>query len=434
MRRPAKLLSAHVSGLSAKGLARLQIDSHPRQGLELWGPLPGEEVLVQLGTRRNVWLQQVIQPHLQRREPRCSHCGPCGGCSLQHLSDEGQLAWKSDRLYRRLREVAPEAELLPALASPQSFHYRTKVEFSFHRQWVGFHRRGCFDRVVDVDHCWIAPPAHREALRQTRQWMLDHQLEGWDPRSFGGDLRYLLLRQANPGDDWLALLVTRCNLPVACLEDWRDRLAGLGPRGLIWVEQSSTGGAIVPEREHLLLGHNAIEQRLGDLTFRLGWRSFFQSNPPAYRLLLDQLKAWLGKPRRLLDLYCGIGSLGLYVADSETELVGVENVPQAIEDARRCAQELGRPADFHAMAAEQWEDWNAEVAIVDPPRGGCHPTLVDKLAEHGPAQIFYVSCNPERFLTEWTRLRNNYRLEKAVACDFFPQTAHIELLAWLRRL
>ena len=434
MKRNAKLLPAHVAGLTAKGLARLQIDSHPRKGLELWGPLPGEEVLVQLGSRRNVWLQEVLNAHEHRQEPRCTHYGPCGGCSLQHLSQDAQLEWKSERIYQRLRQLAPAAEILPALPSPQSFHYRTKVEFSFHRQWVGFHRRGCFDRVVDIDHCWIAPPAHREALHRTRQWMREHKLEGWDARSLEGDLRYLMLRQANPGGDWLAVLVTRCDLPREQLEDWRQRLAPLNPRGLIWVEQSSTGGAIVPEREHLLWGEDALDQSLGHLQFQLGWRSFFQSNPPAYQRLLEQLRGWLGAPKRLLDLYCGVGSLGFFVSGPDTEIVGVENVPQAIEDARRSAQIMGRRASFHVMAAEQWEDWDVDAAIVDPPRSGCHPELIERLAERGPAEVFYVSCNPERFLAEWDRLSRNYRLEKAVACDFFPQTAHIELLVWLRRL
>ena len=113
--------------------------------------------------------------------------------------------------------------------------------------------------------------------------------------------------------------------------------------------------------------------------------------------------------------------------------MGVENVPQAIEDARRCAQELGRPASFHVQAAELWDDWDVDAVIVDPPRSGCHPSLIEKLVERGPSELFFVSCNPERFLDDLLKLRSCYRLEQAVACDFFPQTAHIELLSWLRR-
>lgn len=438
MKPTAKLLPAQVQGMTAKGLARLHIESHPRQGLELFGPLPQEEILVQLGSRRNVWLQEVLQPHPQRREARCLHFGPCGGCTLQHLPESTQLEFKSQRIYKQLPEGT---EILPPLASPQPFHYRTKVEFSFARESVGFHRRGCFDKVVAVDHCWIAPPAHQAALAQTRAWMREHQLSGWDARNFQGDLRYLLLRQANSLDlepaEWLLMLVTRTGLEAALIEDWSRRLQPLGPHGLLWVEQSATSGAIVPEHEHLLYGEERITQRLGELTFRLGWRSFFQSNPPAYQLLLDQLRRWLLplQPSSLLDLYCGIGSIGLYVAPPECRLVGVENVPAAIEDARRSANEMGRVAEFHVCPSEDWEDWAGfDVAIVDPPRSGCHPRLVERLAEHGPAHVFYISCNPDRFLGEFARLKAHYRLEKAVACDFFPQTGHIELLAWLRRI
>lgn len=433
MKRSARLVSAQVRGLNSKGQARLHVESHPREGLALWGPLPQEEVLVQLGSRRNVWLQEVVQPNSLRREARCLHYGPCGGCSLQHLSQDGQLLFKAARLEERLRALAPNLEIEPALASPQSYHYRTKVEFSFARDQVGFHRRGCFDRVVEVDRCWIAPPAHHQALACTRAWMKDHSLSGWDARKLSGDLRYLLIRQANPGQDWLAVLVTRCGLPFELLRDWQARLEALGASGLLWVEQSSTAGAIVPAAEHLLFGQNRLRQPLGELTFHLGWRSFFQSNPPAYQRLLDRLRAWMGEPARVLDLYCGIGSLGLYVTGPRTRLVGVESVPEAIADAQRCADELGRAASFHVGAAENWTEWDCDTAIVDPPRSGCHPGLIEKLCQVGPQQVFYVSCNPERFFSEWSRLSAHYRLGRAVVCDFFPQTAHVELLVALVR-
>lgn len=416
----------------------MHVESHPRQGLELFGPLPDEQIEIQLGSRRNLWLQQVLEPHPKRREARCLHFGPCGGCTLQHLDEETQLELKARRIYRQLPETC---EVLPALASPQPFHYRTKVEFSFNRQELGFHRRGCFDKVVSVDRCWIAPPAHYQALALTRAWMRDHQLSGWDARAQVGDLRYLLLRQAsneepNPGE-WLLLLVTRTGLDPELIQDWKRRLEPAGAQGLFWVEQSSTAGAIVPEQEHLLHGQERIEQKLGPLTFRLGWRSFFQSNPPAYRLLLDQLKEWLLplKPESLLDLYCGIGSIGLYVAPADCRLVGVESVEPAIEDARRCAAEMGRAAEFHVCPSENWTEWAGfSAAIVDPPRSGCHPRMLERLVAEGPAEVFYISCNPDRFVAELAQLKSAYRLEKAVACDFFPQTGHVELLAWLRRL
>jgi len=436
VKRPAKLLQARATGLTSKGLARIRIDSHPRQGLELWGPLPGEELEVQLGSRRNIWLQQVLVPHPQRREPVCLHYGACGGCSLQHLKYGAQLEAKSAALYRILAEIAPQAELLAPLPSPQGLHYRTKVEFSFHREWVGFHRRGCFDRVVDIQHCWIAPGIHDEALQATRQWARQQGFTGWDARRFVGDLRYLMIRQSNPNSqDWLAVLVTRPELPLESLRQWQAALLPLKPRGLIWVEQESPGGAIVPLRQQLLWGEDCLEQSLGELTFRLTWRSFFQTNPPAYLKLLEQLRAWLGSPSSLLDLYCGIGSIGIFASRPDCHLVGVESVPQAIEDARRCAAELGRTgAEFHCKAAEEWDNFNFDAVVVDPPRGGCHPKLIEKLVRAGPPHIFYVSCNPQRFIQELSQLSSCYQLVRAQTCDFFPQTAHLELLAQLRRL
>lgn len=432
MKRTAKLLPAQVTGLTSKGLARLHIDSHPRQGLELWGPLPGEEVMVQLGQRRNCWLQQIQTTHPQRREPRCAHFGACGGCSLQHWDESAQLQWKSQRIYNQL----PPAQRLPPVPSPQPFHYRTKVELSFLGQQLGFHRRGCFDRSVAVEHCWIAPPSHREAVRRTRAWQARHRLQGWSPRNFVGDLRYLMIRQANPGREWLAVLVTRAGLSPELVQEWAEGLQELQPSGLIWVEQESPAAAIVPLREHLMWGDNRIRQPLGPLHFELGWRSFFQSNPPAYRLLLEQIREWMeaSPPVRLLDLYCGIGSIGLYVAPPQSHLLGLETVAEAVEDARRCAQAMGRTARFEVGQAEDWQDWDVDVALVDPPRSGCHPRFLQVLKERGPKEIFYISCNPERFLKEWSELSQVYRLQSVRAFDFFPQTAHCELLCWLRRL
>ena len=419
--------------MTNKGLARVKVETHPRDGLELWGALPGEQIQIQLGHRRNLWLQQIDSVHPQRRESRCLHAGPCGGCAWQHWSDEAQLQAKSERVYRALAGVAPELTPEPPRASPQPFHYRTKVEFSFLGSQLGYHRRGCFDRAVDVDFCWIAPPAHFGAVTRTRAWMRDHGLSGWNPRSAQGDLRYLLVRQANPGSDWLTVLVTRPGLDPELLQDWSARLEPLGPRGLVWVEQESPAGAIVPLHEHLLFGANEVRQPLGHLHFSLGWRSFFQTNPPAYQQLLDTLRLWLQPlaPASLLDLYCGIGSIGLYVTDAPTRLVGVENVPEAVADAARCA--VGREAEFHACPAEAWGDWNHPVAIVDPPRSGCHPELVRRLAQHGPRDVFYISCNPDRLVAEMAVLGEHYRVERAAAFDFFPQTAHLELLCWLRR-
>jgi 23S rRNA (uracil-5-)-methyltransferase RumA len=428
-RRTAQLLPARVPDLNGKGLARIEIATHPRGGLELWGPLPGETIEVQLGSRRNLWLQQVLMPHPQRREARCSHYGPCGGCSLQHWSEAGQLEWKSQRLVRRL----PAQQVLPPQASPQPFHYRTKVELSFLGEGLGYHRRGCFDRGLTVEHCWIAPPVHRSLVEITREWQREHQLAGWQPRQGVGDLRYLVIRQANAlqAGDWLAVLVTRPDLPVEVMQDWARRVEPLAPQGLIWVEQESPAAAVVPARQHLLWGQDRWVQPLGHLNFELSWRSFFQSNPPAYLKMLERLRDWYGQRGPLLDLYCGIGSIGLFISDGA--LVGVENVPEAIADARRCAAQWGRQARFEVAPAEDWQEWNFPVAVVDPPRSGCHPKLIEKLIEQGPQEVFYISCNPERFLSEWSHLQQVYELKAVQAFDFFPQTAHVELLTWLQR-
>lgn len=418
-------------------MGKLELVDPPRQGLELGGVAPGERLRAQLGQRRNIWLQQVVEPHPQRREPPCVHYGVCGGCSLQHLSPQLQLQLKAERVYRLF---APDAPVLPACPSPQIFRYRTKVELSFiehrdGRSTLGFMRRGCFDRGVEVQDCLIGPPCLPEAAARTRRWQAEHALRAWNPKTHQGDLRYLVLRQANPGQDWLGVLVTRPELNPQWIDDWSRRLIPLGPQGLLWIEQESSAGAVVPLREHLLWGENRLRQPLGPLTFELGWRSFFQIHPPAYLQMLQQLQQWIAplQPTSLLDLYCGIGSIGLSCAPDEAQLVGVESVPEAIEDARRISRSLGRKARFEVARAEDWEDWNHPVVILDPPRSGCHPQLLERLQQNPPEHLFYISCNPDRLAAELSSLQSAYRLEALQAFDFFPQTAHVELLARFRR-
>lgn len=387
---------------------------------------PRDRALCFVGKHRRGWLQAVLQPDPSRVEPACPHYGVCGGCSRQHLGYAAALEFKARAVYEGL----PALEVLPPVPSPSPWFYRTKVEFSFSPDGnPGFMRKGRWDQVAPVRTCWIGPAANPEVLAAARAWARRHGLKGWDARAQTGLLRWLVLRQSSTNGHWLAVLVAQGEVPQA--RELAEELTQLGARGVLLATQSALAGAVKPDRVDLLAGEDRLVERLGSLEFELGWRSFYQANPPAYLRLLEAAGDWCGPVNRLLDLYCGIGTIGLFL--EPRSLVGVESVPEAIENARGNARKNARQGEFHVSQAEDWGDLACDLLVLDPPRSGCHPKLIKRLAAEGPERILYVSCNPARLSEEMSVLGARYRLDRVQCFDFFPQTPHIEALCLLSR-
>ena len=446
-RKKAQTRPAPVSGVTEgpdkKG--RFSIPLPSGKALLFHSGIPGEEVLVRRGKRGRRGEQgdllRVLSPHSDRREARCAHFGVCGGCTLQQVSEARALEIKTAKLYRELARLCPNAEAHPPVPSPIQWAYRTKIELSFLRETdgvtkLGFHRRGRFDKLVDLGSCWLAA-LPSSSIQAVREWTRRHGLIGWDGRHGGGDLRFLLYRKSSVSSDDLAALVVdaSANITNAAREDLVAVLQSAGIRGAVLLWQSSVAGAVVPDREEPLYGPQTWTERLGDLEFELGWRSFYQVNPPAYQRLLDTMKLWRQTPAggRVLDLFCGVGSIGLYLHQPGDRLTGVEVIEQAVADARVSAQRNGIEAHFEAMPAEQWEKLETDLLLLDPPRSGCHPKLLKMLREKAPSsELFYIACNPHRLLEELEDLLASYELLSYQAFDFFPQTHHVELLLHFR--
>lgn len=430
VRKPLRLETHKVVRWTEKGLGR----TVGGKSVDLFGVYPGEELEVLVGQRGNAWPSRVLVPSPDRREPICPHFGSCGGCTLQSLDYTAQLALKTANLNRKLLELDPEMELLAPVPSPDVYHYRSKVEFSFQKTDVGFHWRGRFDHVVNVERCFLAPQPHAEILRRTREWAREHGLVGHNPRTHEGPLRYMIFRRAS-GGDWLAVLIVSPEVTRERAMDWAHRLQDLQPRALVWATQTSIAGAVKPDSQELLYGEPYLRETLGHLNFRLSWQSFFQSNPRAYLKLLETAREWanLKSGDSLLDLFCGIGTIGLFLQPEGGKLTGVESVPEAIVDAHQAAELNGRVGDFHCAQAQDWTDLNTDLLVLDPPRSGCHPKLIERLLTEGPQRILYISCNPNLWIKEAQALAPHYRIVKAQPFDFFPHTRHVELLALLER-
>lgn len=413
--------------------------------LLFYSGIPGETVRVRRGKKGRRGEQgdllEVLQHHAERREARCQHFGACGGCTMQQMPEELALRVKTEELYRKLALKCPGATVHPPVGSPTSFLYRTKVELSFLREQdgttkLGFHRRGRFDKLVDLKRCWLSPLT-QQVIESLRQWANQHDLHGWDPRSHSGHLRYLLYRKSSSSPEDLVALVLQADTPLddEARKDLAFRLQSCGVRGARLLWQSSPAGAIVADHEEPLYGPQTWTEQLGKLEFELSWKSFYQVNPPAYLRLLETMRSWRFTPQggRLLDLFCGVGSIGLTLAEPNDQLTGVELVEQAVLDARINAQRNGREARFEALPAEEWASLDTDLLVLDPPRSGCHPKLLRLLQERAPSdELFYISCNPHRLLEELDDLLASYELLAFQAFDFFPQTHHVELLLHFR--
>lgn len=419
------------------------------------GAYPGETVLAIPEVDKKRWerarLLEVRSPSPDRIPPRCSHAAYCGGCVYQTLAYPRQVEAKA----RQVREsLARIADLTPPergqpVPARETFHYRNKMEFSFSRRpfdpvgvpeisppgpGLGLHVRGRFDAVFDVLDCALFDSEVNELVDLVRRFARERSLEGYHSRGPSGLLRHLVVRSSRDSGEWLlALVVTESRsefeeLAQRCRER-HPRIAGV----LLWVNQ---GLAMVarPEREVLISGTDRISERLLDLRFELSAASFFQTNSAAAEALLAELREMCPAPRSVLDLYCGVGTLGLALAAGCERLLGVDSVEAAIADAQRNARANGfAHACYEVALAEDWmhkaREFDPELVIVDPPRAGLHPRALAGLTSLAPRGILYVSCNPATLARDAAVLAQaGYTADAMRILDLFPHTPHVETI------
>ena len=407
-----------------------------------YGTAPQDTALCMLAGKkrgaRQCHLRTVLEPGPDRCEIICPHFGYCGGCTYQHIDYSAQVALKAAPVEYMLREQSHTAEILPAVLAPTPWYYRCKVEFSFIGDQLGFNIRGLFQRLINIEECFIGPPCNREVLAVVRNWQKKHAFIGWNPKTNSGFLRYLVIRSSSCTGEFLVTLVTatpqsfRLEDPGNPFQELAQELMQIRyAAGVLQVTHNGISPTTsAAESEHLLAGRDSIKEQVNSLEFSLGWRSFFQVNPPAYAHMLRNIRAWVGKQEKILDLYCGVGTIGLSM---DGPVVGVESVPQAIEHAKRNAQRLHKQAEFYCANSEDWPSLESSLLILDPPRHGCHPKLIERVAQEGPSHLLYISCNYNKFFEEYQKLRQSYTIQKAQLYDFFPHTPHVETCVLLCR-
>lgn len=438
------------------------VGRHGGQVTFVAGALPGERVRALPEGGRKRWrrakLLEILVPSIDRVEPRCRHTGICGGCVYQALAYPVQLAGKARQVRENLARIGglaiPEPE--PPLAAPETFHYRNKMEFTFApRAWdprgapdpgagspelaLGLHVPGRFDAIFNVEDCALPDPEVNGLLVTVRTFARAHGLPAYHGRRRDGILRHLVVRASRATGEWLVALVVREGHPLlaelaeACRRA-HPRIAGF----LLWIHP---GVASVARGEvvQLLFGKERIIERLLDLEFELSASSFFQTNTAAAEGLLAHLRGIVPSSRVLLDLYCGVGTLGLGLSGRCDRLVGVESSDEAVKDAERNARRNGiTNARFLSARIEDWvragRIETADAIVVDPPRAGLHPRALRGLSAIAPEWIAYVSCNPPTLARDLKGLtEEGYRAEQMRILDLFPHTPHVETVVLLRR-
>ena len=435
-------LECAVVGCTSEGLGVARVGG---RAVFVQDALPGESCRIQLlKVSRSAVYARVLERFTDsplRVKPDCPCYGRCGGCDWRHVSYEGELGFKLQRVndaFQRIGGLALRAEeILPA---PRTERYRAKAIFNLAEQEgravTGFYRARSH-AVVPVEDCPLQTEEANLAAAVLRRWMDACRVPAWEEEKGRGLIRHLFVRSG-------MVCVVAAGEPVhekELTEALRAALPEL--RSVIWNKNMQTGNTVLAGEFRTLWGADTVEVSLSGLRFRLSPRSFFQVNPPQAERLYDLAVSMAGLTgsETVVDLYCGAGAIGLLAAPRAGEVVGVEVVAAAVEDARETAARngVGNVRFLCADAAEAAAQFAArgmqpDVLFVDPPRKGLEASVIDSIAAMEPSRVVYVSCDPATLARDLRRFEDlGYAAQKAVAVDMFPRTRHVETVVMMTK-
>ena len=415
--------------------------------------LPGDRVRARVWKRRRRHLQadvlEILEPSPHRIDAPCKHFGTCGGCRLQDLEYAHQLDDKVRHLREQLKRIGgidplPDVEIVPC--DPPS-RYRNKMEFSFGggpgaELMLGLHPRNNYRRVFNLEECWLIDERAAQIANSIRQFFAEGDEEPYDPVAHTGFLRFVVVRIGHYTGDVLINLVT-ADHPWPRAEEFGAWLQAQCPfvTTALWTVNGTRANVATGDVQTVYFGPGILKDRLGPFEFEIAPTGFFQTNTRQAERLFSIVIDWVAPSGEedVLDLYCGAGSISLFLSQRARSVVGVELHEESVEAARRNAIHNGiTNCEFHAGDALVFLRERAEAGalpsiVVDPPRAGLHPKAVKALCAVGPAKLVYVSCNPGALARDLDVMRSVYRVDRLAAVDMFPHTPHIEAVALLTR-
>ena len=427
--------------------------------------VPGDVVNVRVVRKKKAWLEgqiiKIVKPSEQRLEPFCEHFTVCGGCRWQPLPYEIQLAAKQRQVYDQLTRIGhlEVPEFRPILGSDKTRYYRNKLEFSASsKRWMtseeiaagvpsgpglGFHVGKYFDKVLDIERCHLQPEPTNAIRLFIKKFCLENGVSFYDIRENRGQLRNMFVRTTDAG----AVMVIVCfgeDFPLRA--PLLDAVAKEFPqiRSLYYVINDKKNDTIGDQTCILHSGEPAIYEEMEGLRFKIGPKSFYQTNTGQALKLYSVTRefAALTGSETVYDLYTGTGTIAQFVARRAKRVIGIEYVPEAIEDAKINAEGNGIDnCEFYAgdMKDILTPDFIAEhgrpdVIIVDPPRAGMHPDVVKTILQAAPERIVYVSCNPATQARDMEMMSGDYEITDVQPVDMFPHTFHVENVCRLERI
>ncbi len=427
---------------------------------------PGDVVDLKIVSKKKDYVEAVpVHTHCvgqARVKPICQHFGVCGGCQWQHVSYAEQLAAKERMVLEKLTHIGrlQATHVAPILAASPTEYYRNKLEFTFsNKRWLstaemeshqqldrralGFHKPGSFDRVVDIEQCYLQP-APSDAIRTTvAQFAKKHALSFYDLRQNSGLLRNLIIRTASTGEVMVIVQFGQAETDpiVQVMRHLQTQFPSL--TSLQYVVNSKKNETFYDLPVHLYYGRPYIIEYIDGLQFQIGPKSFFQTNTAQTQVLYRKIRE-LAAPHQdeiFYDLYTGVGSIAIFLAQYARHVVGIDITAEAIADARINAS-LNHidNATFVSGAVETLLDTQflsthgqPHAVIVDPPRAGMHPQVVKQLLRIAPKRIVYVSCNPATQARDIAPFNEQYQLIISQPIDMFPHTSHVENITLLVR-
>ncbi len=456
-----------ITDVAAEGKALARVDD-----LVVFAPyvVPGDVVDLQVRRKKHSYAEaEAVRFHERsplREEPFCQHFGTCGGCKWQCLKYEEQLRYKQKQVVDALTRIGKVElpEVMPILGSRHTRAYRNKLEFGFsNKKWltleqissgvvfdnmnaVGFHIPGAFDKILDIDHCYLMDDVNNRIRNDIRQYAFDHGLSFFDLRAQQGLLRGMMLRNSATGELMLLMQFHWTSQheqqeAMALMQHLSEKFPEV--TSLLYVNNLKANDTVGDLDIQTFAGTDFIYETMEGLRFKVGPKSFYQTNTEqAYELYSVARKfAALTGSELVYDLYTGTGTIANFVARQARAVVGIEYVPEAIEDAKVNA-ELNQidnasffAGDMKDILTREFleEHGRPDVIITDPPRAGMHKDVVDTILFAAPKRIVYVSCNPATQARDLQLLNADYKVEAVQPVDMFPHTHHVENVVLLIR-
>lgn len=468
--------SVTITGIGAEGKAIARIPMPNGEGgtsdIVCFVPycVPGDVVDLQVTKKKHSFMEARVERFVsysdRRTEPQCPHYGTCGGCKWQILPYDEQLRYKQQQVVDNLTRIGKVAlpEISPILGSKHIYEYRNKLEFSASdRKWLspdefkalnnqindqiinglGFHIPNCFDKVLDIHTCRLMPDINNRIRNGVRTFACEHGLTFYNEHTHQGQLRTLMLRNNHKGEVMLVVSFgEKVTEPCMALLEYLHREF---PEiiSLLYVENMKMNDTIADQDIHVYFGQDHIFEEMEGLQFKVGPKSFYQTNTEQayelYKVARDFAFAPLPNEQivnapLVYDLYTGTGTIANFVARQARQVIGIEYVPEAIEDAKVNSEINGITntlffaGDMKDVLNDAFlhEHGRPDIIITDPPRAGMHEDVIATILRAEPQRIVYVSCNPATQARDLAMLDSTYRVAKVQPVDMFPHTQHVE--------